>query len=179
MTRPLPALLVLLAVLLAACGDTPGDVLPDPRDGRSGIQLSGQLVDRQIAVSDGLPTVNFLDCDLPDGPDRDICILTDGISGELILIVFENPDALVEGVTLPVGDPDCGDPQVCDAVTDTAIIDVQFGTGQRIRATSGQIRIEVAEPDEPRYRGDFRIRLPDDSNLNATFDLVERPEEIS
>ncbi len=178
MTRPLPALLVLLAVLLMGCGETPGDVLPNPRDGRSGIQLSGQLADRQIAVSDGLPTVNFTDCDLPEGPDSDICILTDGISGELILIVFENPDALVEGVTLPVGDPDCGQPRDCDAVTDTAIIDIQFGTGDRIRARSGQLRMEVVEPSE-RYRGDFRIRLPDGSDLNATFDLVPRPEEIS
>lgn len=179
MTRPFPALLVLFAMLLAACGDTPGDVLPDPRDGRSGIRLSGQLGDRQIAVSDGLPQINFTDCDVAEGPDRDICILTDDISGELIIVVFENPDGLVEGVTLPVADPSCSDAPACDEVSDVAIVEVQVGAdNERVRAVSGRLFMEVVVPLE-RYRGDLRLRLPDGSDLNASFDIVPRPEEIS
>lgn len=171
--------MVLCALLVLGCGESPGDVLPNPRDGRSGIRLSGQLADRQLAVSDGLPQINFTDCDVAEGPDDDFCILTDDVNGELIIIVFENPDALVEGVTLPVADPDCGDAAACDDVADVAIVELQFGPDtERIRAVSGELAIEVAVPGE-RYRGDLRMRLPDGSNLTASFDVVPRPEEIS
>jgi uncharacterized ubiquitin-like protein YukD len=171
-------LTLVLALGLSGCGDTPGDVLPDARDGRSGVQLSGTINGRQTAFSDGLPTLNFGDCDIPSGPDRDFCIVTRDINGELIVIVFENPAALVEGADLPVGDPDCGDPRDCDEVTDMAIIDFQVADGRRVRAQSGSLQIDVAEPSQ-RYRGTFDIRLPDNSAVNATFDVVPRPEELS
>lgn len=177
MTRLL-CLLLLGLLLLTACGDTPGDVLPDPRDGRSGIRLSGLLQNRQVAMSDGLPTINAGDCDVNEGPDRDVCILTRDISGERITIVIENPAVLAEGTTVPVGAGDCTDPPSCDRVDDVAIIEVGFGTDTRIRAVSGQLTMEVVVPST-RYRGDFDIRLPDGSNLQANFDVVPRPDELS
>lgn len=178
MTRLACLVLLGLALLLTGCGETPGDVLPDPRDGRSGIRLSGQLADRQIAMSDGLPTINASDCDVNEGPDRDLCILTRDINGERIIIVFENPDVLVEGETVPVGPGDCSEPPACDDVTDVAIIDFGFADRARIRAVSGQVTMEVVVPSS-NYRGDFDLRLPDGSPLQATFDVVPRPEELS
>ncbi|HUG86901.1 MAG TPA: hypothetical protein VMM13_20190, partial [Euzebya sp.] len=158
--------------------ETPGDVLPDPRDGRSGIRLSGLLDDRQVAMSDGLPTINAGDCDVNEGVDRDLCILTEDISGQPIIIVFENPAVLAEGTTLAVGTGDCADPAACDRVVDVAIIEVGFDADARIRAVSGELRMEVVVPGA-RYRGAFEIRLPDGSNLDATFDVVPRPAELS
>lgn len=175
MSRLRPALLLVLVLVLAACGE-PNDLLPDPREGRSGIQLSGLLQDRQIAISDGLPVLNTGDCDLNEGPDRDVCIITEDINGELIRIVIENPGVLEEGAVLPIGS-DCRTAGECEAVTDMAVIDVQFGTGRRIRAESGTLRMDVVVPFT-RYRGDFDLRLPRGS-LTATFDLVPRPEELS
>lgn len=172
--RVLP-LLLLLAVLGTACGDAP-DVLPDPRDGRSGLQMSGLFSDRQIAVSDGLPVLNTTDCDVNEGPDRDVCIVTRDINGELLRVIFENPIALQEGAVLPVGS-DCATDEACDEVLDAAVIDFEFGDRRRVRAESGTLRIEVVEPGQ-RYRGEFDVRLPDGS-LSATFDLVPRPDELS
>ena len=171
-------MLLLLLLLLAACGDTPGDVLPDPRDGRSGVRFSGIVNDRQVAVSDGLPEVNFGDCDINQGSDRDVCIITEDVNGDLVVIVFENPDVLIEDTSIRIGDTPCADPQACDEVTETALVDVQVGTGPRVRAVSGNLDIEVVVP-LARYRGEFDLRLPDGGTLNATFDLVPRPEEIS
>jgi hypothetical protein len=176
--RPLLVLLVLLGLFASACGETPGDVLPNPRDGRSGIQLSGRIGDRPISISDGLPTLNTADCDLPDGPDRDVCIVTRDINGDQLVIVFENPDVLEEGAVLPVGPGDCDEPAACDDVTDVAIVELRYRTDEPVRAQSGQLRVDVVEPGQ-RYRGDLRLRLPDGSNLTATFDLVPRPDEIS
>ena len=171
-----PALLcALLALSLLACGEA-NDVLPDPRDGRSGIQVSGQLPDRQVAVSDGLPTVNFGDCDPADGVDRDVCVVTETIQGDLLRITFENPIALQAGAVLPVGS-DCRTPEACDEVLDAAVVEVEFGTDGRIRATGGTLRIEVAEPSV-RYRGEVSLLLPRGS-LSATFDLIERPDELN
>ena len=181
MTRLRPTLLLSLLALtagLVGCGDTPGDVLPDPRDGRSGLQMSGIVGDRQIAVSDGLPEVNFGDCDVADGPDRDVCVITRDISGELVVLVFENPDVLVEGERVPIADAPCRAVRDCDEVTGAAVVDVLVGAGNaRIRAVSGQVTIEVAEPQN-RYRGTFDLRLPD-GNLSGRFDLIPRPDELS
>jgi hypothetical protein len=178
--HPSLVLVLTLALLMAACGDSPGDVLPEPRDGRSGIRMSGLLNDRQIALSDGLPTINFGDCDVADGPDRDFCILTRDVNGETIIVVFENPDVLVDGAVLPVGEGNCADPASCDEVTDVAIIEVQFGTDvdARIPAVSGTLEIEVAVPGS-RYRGSFDISLRGGGNLSAEFDVVPRPDELS
>lgn len=171
------ALLLSLMLLLTACGEAADNILPPPRDGRSGVQLSGLLDDRQVAISAGLPVLNASDCDVQEGPDQDVCVLARDINGELVRIIFENPDVLVDGATLPVGTGDCADPRACDDVTDVAIIDIQFGDRPRQRAIGGTLNIEVAVP-ATRYRGDFDIELTD-GDLSATFDVVPRPDELS
>ncbi len=176
MTRLAPLLVLLL--LLTACGETPGDVLPNPRDGRSGLQLSGQAQGRQIVINDGLPVINFGDCDVNEGSDRDLCILTRDINGEQFRLIFENPEVLVEGADLPILDQACADPLDCDEVDDAAVVDVEFGTGQRMRAVSGRVTIEIVVP-LARYRGDIDLRLADGGNLTGTFDIVPRPDELS
>lgn len=170
--------LTLCLLWLVACGDTPGDVLPEARDGRSGLQASGRIDNTQIAINDGLPEINFGDCDINAGADQDFCIITSDISGELIVIVFENPDVLVEGTTVPVGTTTCEEGRGCDEVTDLALVDVQVGVGKRIRAESGQVTLEVVEPLS-RYRGDLDLKLPGGGTLSGTFDVVQRPEELS
>lgn len=175
--RRLPVLLVLLlAVTATGCGRASDNLLPDPRDGRSGLQMSGLLRDRQIAISDGLPILNTTDCDVNEGPDRDVCIIAEDINGELVRLVFENPDVLQEGAVLPVGS-DCADPEACDAVTDAAVVEVQFGDREMQRLQSGTLTIEAVVPGA-RYRGDLDGQL-DDGRISATFDVVPRPEELS
>jgi hypothetical protein len=169
---------LILLVLLTGCGETPGDVLPNPRDGRSGLQLAGQAGGRQIVVNDGLPVLNASDCDVNEGPDRDLCILTRDINGQAFRLIIENPGVLEEGADLPIRDVPCDDPLDCDEVTDAVIVDVQFGTDERQRAVSGRMTIEVVVP-QTRYRGALDLRLPDGGNLTGRFDLVPRPEEIS
>lgn len=169
------SLLLFFAIALVGCGEAQ-DVLPDPRDGRSGVQLSGLLDDRQVAISDGLPILVTGDCDVNEGPDRDVCFVTEDISGELIRIVVENPDVLEEGVRLPVGS-DCRTDADCEAVTDAVVLEFEFGDRRRVRAESGTLTMEVVVPGS-RYRGEFDVRLPD-GNLSATFDVVPRPEELS
>lgn len=171
-------LLVSLCVLvLAACGETPGDVLPDARGGRSGLQASGRIDGRQIAINDGLPELVF-DCDLNAGPDEDLCVVTEDLSGELIVLAFENPDVLVEGTTVPVGTTPCAEGRACDQVRDVALVDVQIGTKDRVRARSGEVTLEVVEPSA-RYRGDLDLKLPGGGTLSGIFDLVPRPDELS
>ncbi len=178
MTRLAPLLLI-LALLLAACGETPGDVLPDPRDGRSGLQLSGQVANRQVVVNDGLPVINFGDCDVNEGSDRDLCIVTRDINGEPFILIFENPDVLVEGTEVSIADVPCMARLDCDEVTEAAIVDVQMGVGtDRMRAVSGRVAVEVVVP-LARYRADIDLRLPGGGTLSGTFDVVPRPDEIS
>jgi hypothetical protein len=177
--RTLPLLALVAALSLAACGETPGDVLPDPRDGRSGLRLTGQVGGRQIALSDGLPVLNTTDCDVAAGPDRDVCFVTRDISGESIIVIIENPDALAEGETLPVEAAPCRDRLDCDEVEGVAVVDVQIGLGaDRIRATGGTLAIDVLVPGS-RYRGSLDLRLPGGDRLRGEFDVVPRPEEIS
>lgn len=172
-----PALILLsLLLVLPACGEASDNILPPPREGRSGLQMSGLLRDRQIALSDGLPILNASDCDVMEGPDDDVCILAEDINGELVRVVFENPDVLVDGARLPVGS-DCRGAAACDDVTDAAIIDVQFGDRPRQRAIGGTLTVETVVPAS-RYRGSFDIELSD-GDVTATFDVVPRPDELS
>lgn len=168
-------LLLLLACLLVVggCGQTPEDVLPDPRDGRSGLQLSGRIGGRQMAVSDGLPALNAGDCDVNDGPDHDVCFVSRDLSGGLLVLIIENPAVLEAGVTLPVGSA-CADDAACEAVTDAAVVEIRHGPDQRIRATGGTLAMEVVEAGT-RYRGEVDLQLPD-GHLSGVFDVVPRPE---
>lgn len=166
---------VLAAALLAAgCGESAslGDAV-QPRDGRAGLQVTGQLAGRQLTLSRGAPELVIGDCDPAAGSDTDVCAITADVDGTLFVFVLENPDALTPGAQLPVGDPDC-DPAGCDAVTDTAIVDVQSGVGERRRATGGTLELEAVEPPR-RYVGQAQLDFPNGA-LSIDFDLVPRED---
>lgn len=168
------ATLLLGAVLLAGCGE-PDDHLPNPRDGRSGLRLSGTVDGRQVAVSDGLPVLNAGDCDVNAGPDRDVCFLSRDVSGDTVILIIENPAVLEEGAALTVGPGRCPQPLACDDESDVAVIDVQIGLdGPRVRATGGRLVMEVVQPFA-RYRGTVRLELPG-GRLSGEFDVVPRPD---
>lgn len=174
--RLLPVLLAVLALQLAACGESPDSVLPDPRDGRSGLRMSGTLGSSQIAVNDGLPTINTGDCDLPDGADSDVCIVTEDLSGQSFVLVFENPGVLREGETVPIVDVPCGQPRACDDVTEGALVELRIVGGETLPGLSGQVAMETIVEGQ-RYRGtiDLRVRT---GTLSGEFDVVPRPEEL-
>lgn len=156
-----------LSVMTAGCWPTTAQTT-QPRDGRAGLQLTGTVGGRQVAVSDGAPQLDVGDCDPASGVDRDLCVIADDIDGQLIVLVIENPDVLRAPATLPVIDPGCGD--ACDDVTGGVVIDVQLGTAPRVRARGGRLDLTVVQPFV-RYAGDVRLQLPSGS-LAGSFDLV-------
>ncbi len=165
------ALAVLLALLLAGCAAAE-DNLPEPRGGRSGLQLTGRLDGRAITVTDGLPELVF-DCDLGDGPDDDLCIVSEDISGEQVIVAIENPAALEAGATLPIADVACADAEQCDAVAGAAIVELRLGTADRLPVVDGTLTVTAVE--RSRWAGTLELRLADGS-LSGRFDVVPRPE---
>lgn len=165
-------MLAAVAVLAGCTADAEG--MPPARDGRSGLQATGTIEGRQVAVGRGLPQLVVGDCDPIDGPDSDVCIITDTIDGRLLVLALENPDALVEGETIAVGDPSCATPAACDAVTDVAIVTVKLDTDDPVRATGGTLRM-TRILEFRNYVGELSLDLPD-GRLNGTFDVVPRPE---
>lgn len=162
-------LVIVLAAFTAGCWSTPTGTV-GPRDGRAGLQLTGSIGGRQLAVSDGAPDLRIGDCDPDVAGDDDICAIADDIDGQLVVLVFENPDVMAPGVTLPVADPGCGDR--CDDVTDVAVIDLQLGTQPRVRAAGGRLEVTELIPFS-RYVGDVRLTTSSGS-LSGSFDLVPR-----
>jgi hypothetical protein len=160
------------AVLASGCWSSTAQSV-QPRDGRAGLQLTGTVAGRQVAVSDGAPQLDVGDCDPGSGGDADVCAIADDIDGQLLVLVIENPDVLRAPASLPVVDPGCGD--ACDDVTDGVVVDVQLGTAPRIRATGGQLDVRVLQPFV-RYAGEVRLRLPSGS-LSGSFDLVPIDED--
>ncbi|MGH3664612.1 MAG: hypothetical protein ACRDU8_00720, partial [Egibacteraceae bacterium] len=82
---------------LAACGTAgtgEGVAGIEPREGRSGLMLSGTVSGRQVAVNDGAPRMRLTDCDVNDGPDTDLCFISRDLDGNFFALVVENPDAL-------------------------------------------------------------------------------------
>ncbi|MGH8907192.1 MAG: hypothetical protein ACRD0K_11860 [Egibacteraceae bacterium] len=161
------------AALAAGCRAAPAGSPSQPRDGRAGLQLTGRIEGRSIAVTQGLPRLETGDCDPNSGGDRDVCFASRTIDGTAFVLVFENPDVLEPG-TYDVEARPCPRPTDCDSVTDVAIIDVQLGTGDRIRAVGGTLTVELVEPLQ-RYRGSVLLDLPD-GTLSGDFDVVPRPE---
>jgi hypothetical protein len=163
------AWLVILSAFLTGCWSTPVDTV-QPREGRAGLQLTGSIAGRQLVVSDGAPDLNVGDCDPDASGDRDVCAIGTNIDGELVVVVFENPDALSAGVSLPVADPGCG--ARCDHVTDVAVVDLQLGTRPRLRADGGRVEITQLTPFA-RYAGELRSTFASGA-VAGSFDLVPR-----
>ena len=77
-------------VLISACGDSSsrtGVGGLQPRDGRSGLVLTGMIDGRQVAVSAGAPRLLLSDCDVNDGFDVDVCFFTQDIDGTTFGII--------------------------------------------------------------------------------------------
>jgi hypothetical protein len=161
---------LLVAVLMSGCWSAPAQTV-QPRDGRAGLQLAGSVANRQLAVSDGSPQLNVGDCDPDLSGDSDVCVIADDIDGQLVVLVFENPAVLRPGASLPVVDPPCGG---CDDVTDGAVVDLQLGTGERLRARDGRLELRTVEPFS-NYVGELRLDLPSGS-VSGSFDVVPRSD---
>jgi hypothetical protein len=161
--------LVAVAVLVSGCWPAPEQTV-QPRDGRAGLQLTGSIAGRQLAVSDGAPRLTVGDCDPDASGDDDVCAIADSIDGELVVLVFENPDLLRAATTVGVGDPGCG--ARCDDVSEVAVVDLQLGTGRRLRARGGRLAIGDVTPSS-RYAGDVRLSFAAGS-VSGSFDLVPR-----
>ena len=164
----------LAAALLAGCVQLGSSVTVQPRDGRSGLHLTGRIDGRPVAVTEGLPRLEVTDCDLNDGTDEDMCVVSRTIEGTLFVLVVENPTVLQAGATLDIADPPCARPSDCDAVTGVALVDVQLDVADRVRARGGTLTLEVVEPAE-RYRGSMLLELPD-GTITGDFDVIPRPE---
>ena len=162
---------MLLAVLMSGCWSVPAQTV-QPRDGRAGLQLAGSVGNRQLAVSDGAPRLTVGDCDPGASGDSDVCVIADDIDGQLVVLVFENPDVLQSGASLPVVDPPCD--AGCDDVTDGAVVDLQLGTGPRLRAQDGRLELRTVEPFR-NYVGELRLDLPSGS-VSGSFDVVPRSD---
>ncbi len=170
MRRGLPAALMAGAMLLAGCASS-SVAQRQPVALDDGVQATGRLDGARIAVSDGSPETNLVDCDPGNGPDEDVCWIARTIDGLTIAFVVENRAALVAGETVPVRDHDCVD---CDDVRGQAVVDLRVAGEQR-RASSG--RIVVREADE-RFAADFRIRFQDGDELTGAFNIRQmRPGE--
>lgn len=165
-------------MMLSACGTAgteTGTAAIEPRDGKSGLSLTGTIDGRQVAVSTGLPEMLLDDCDVNAGFDVDLCFFAADLDGTTFGLIFENPDVLVAGTTLAVTPSACAR-EVCDTVTDGAVVDVQRGVGSdRVRATGGQLVVDVVEKGK-RYAGRMNLLLPE-GRIGGTFDVVPRPDE--
>jgi hypothetical protein len=164
-----PSIVGVLVVLLAGCWSAPAQTV-QPREGRAGLQLAGSVEGRQLAVSDGSPQLNVGDCDPDATGDADVCVIAEDIDGQLVVLVFENPDVLQSGASLPVVDPACTDG--CDDVADGVVVDLQVGTGQRLRARGGRVDVRRVEPFSS-YVGDLRLDLASGS-VSGSFDVIPR-----
>lgn len=163
---------VAAAVVLAGCTASSATTV-QPRDGRSGLQGTGTLDGRQVAVAQGLPELVVGDCDPMDGPDSDLCIITDTVDGRTFVLTVENPAVLEAGADLPVADPDCG--QTCDEVAGSAVVSLKLGTEDAVRATGGRLRLTRVEPFT-NYVGDVSLELPN-GRFSGSFDVVPRPDD--
>lgn len=168
-SRRLLAVAGAAVVLLAGCGTDAAQ----PREGRAGLQLSGTVDGRQLAVSDGSPRLLVGDC----GPGRtgseDVCVISRDLNGRLVVLVVKNPGVLEEGASVEVADADCEDPAVCDEVTEAAVVDLQLAD-DRQRADSGTVTMTTVE-ERRRYAGTVRLTLPG-GRVSGEFDVVPRPD---
>ena len=169
------ALVVAVTLLLAACGTEGGTGVNaiQPRDGRSGLHLTGTIDGRQVAANDGAPVLRVGDCDVNDGVDTDLCFFSRDVDGGFLAIIVENPALAAQG-SVDIVDPPCVSPN-CDDVTEGLIVELQRAAGaERTRATGGRVQFNQVEPGD-RYSGSLNLQLPD-GRLSGTFEVVPRPE---
>lgn len=169
--------LAVLVIATAACGASgtgSGVGAIEPRGGKSGLQLSGTIDGRQIAINDGAPVLRLGDCDVNDGSDRDLCMFSRDIDGGFFGLIIENPD-LVEVATIDVVDAPCSSPN-CEAVVEGLVVELQFEPGgPRTRVTGGTFVFTTVEPGQ-QYSGRLELTWPD-GRLAGSVEVVPRPDE--
>lgn len=151
-------------VLLAGCvgGE---EVQRQPVSREDGLQATGLLDGRRVAISRGQPVVVDGDCDPNDGLDDDLCMLVRTLDGIQLNLVIENPAVLVAGRTLDVRERDCA---TCDDVSDVVVLDVRVDGDQR-RVEGGMLEVRAAGD---RYAADFDLNLPGGDRLTGSFDVL-------
>ncbi len=161
------------ALVVAAVGCTDAGVVQRQAvSADDGIQATGRLEGRRVAISAGEPEVLHGDCDPGQGPDTDLCIVTRTIAGTQIVIVVENPAVLQAGSRTPVVGG-CADG--CDDRTDGAHVVVRVD-GRSAVAVDGSLAVHRSDD---RYAADFRLRLADGGDLSGSFDVRVRPAPAS
>lgn len=154
---------LLLIALLVGCVST-DESQRQPEVPDDGLQATGLLDGRRIAISRGEPDVVHGDCDANDGLDRDLCLRVRTIDGVSLNLVIENPDALVVGERLEVRQDPC---LHCDDVRDHAVVRVRTdGTTRPVE--SGQLTPSLVGE---RIAADFDLRLPRGDRLTGTFSV--------
>lgn len=154
-----------LAVVLVGCASA-GLPQRQPEALDDGVQATGRLDGRRVAVSDGSPATNLVDCDVEAGDDDDVCWTARTIDGSTIVFVVENPAALAASATVPIRDDDC---DTCDDVVDHAVVELRID-GVRRRATGG--RLQVREVGD-RYAASFDVRFRGGDVLTGQFNIRE------
>ncbi|MBW3664494.1 MAG: hypothetical protein KY469_15445 [Actinobacteria bacterium] len=165
MRRSLAALSLVLAFVGASCAEE--EAQRDPVGPDDGLQLTGQLAGKRYAVSDGEPEVVHGDCDPNDGLDVDLCVIARTVDGQNFGVVFENPDALIPGETVPVSHVGCVAEQ-CDAHRDSVLLEVRVD-GSPLPATGGNVTVTAAGP--PRWTGELSVRFADGGGLSGSFNV--------
>ena len=166
------AAVAVLACGLAACDEGAivdlETVQPEGRD--DGIQATGLLDGKRVAISRGNPRVVLGDCDVADGIDEDLCILARTIDGLNVELVIENPAVLLPGETVAAG-VDCS--FACDDVTEGAVVEVRLDSAVR-DVERGSLTVREAGP---RWIADFDLDLSFGDNLSGTFDVAPTPPD--
>jgi hypothetical protein len=176
-TRLLLAAIGAIALTLAGCGNGDEPAAPvasvAPISVNAGIQATGTLDGKRVAISRGNPIVTLGDCDPEDGPDVDLCIAARTIDGLDVTLVIENPAILQPGVTLTADNPTCF--RGCDAEADVIVALIRT-LRDELRVASGTFEVREAGP---RYIADFDITLPFGDRLIGTFDVALTPLDES
>lgn len=156
-------MLMLVAVVLVGCVST-DESQRQPEVPDDGLQATGLLDGRRIAISRGEPDVVHGDCDANDGLDRDLCVQVRTIDGVSLNLVLENPDALVAGERLEVRPDPCVQ---CDDVRDHAVVRIRTG-GTTRPAEGGHLTPSLVGE---RIAAEFDLHLPGGDRLTGSFSV--------
>lgn len=165
MTRRGLVAFALLGVLVAGCasssvGQRQAETLDD------GVQATGRLDGARVAISDGGPETNLVDCDPGIATDADVCWTARTIDGASLTFVIENPGALVAGERIDVRESDCA---TCDDVADHAVVELRVD-GRSRRGRGGYL--DVSRADD-RYAARFDVRFRGGATLSGRFNVRE------
>lgn len=163
MTRRGLVACALVGLLVAGCanssvGQRQAEALDD------GVQATGRIDGSRVAISDGGPETNLVDCDPGIVTDADVCWIARTIDGTTIAFVIENPGALAAGDRIDVRGSDC---DACDEVTEHAVVDLRVD-GESRRGIGGYLAVSQADD---RYAARFDVRFQGGATLSGRFNI--------